>query len=96
MTKDDIIQFLSDHKAEFERTFGVKKIGFFGSYARDENQTDSDIDIVVELNNPDMLSLIGLKQKIEEHLQLDVDIVRYRERMNRTLKNRIDRDALYV
>jgi predicted nucleotidyltransferase len=51
---------------------------------------------VVELEKPDMFSLIGIKQAIEEQLNIDVDIVRYRERMNRYLKQRIDRDARYV
>lgn len=36
MKREDIISFISEHKAEFEQRFGVKKIGLFGSYARDE------------------------------------------------------------
>lgn len=96
MNRETIIQYLSDHKTEFEQKFGVSKIGLFGSYARRQNHKDSDIDIIVELEKPDLLTLVTIKQKIEEDLGINVDIVRNRERMNRTLKKRIERDAIYA
>ena len=96
MQREDILKYLEEHKPEFEKKFGVRKIGLFGSFARDENHGDSDIDIVVELEKPDLLTLVGIKQMIEEQLDINVDIVRYRERMNQALKKRIDRDAQYA
>ena len=96
MNRQTILNYLSEHKSEFEQEFGVSKIGLFGSHARSEAQQESDIDIVVELNTPDLLTLIGIKQKIEEDLGVSVDIVRYRERMNRSLKKRISLDAVYA
>jgi len=96
MKKEDILKFLNDHKSEFEDKFGVTKIGLFGSFAKGEGQNGSDIDIVVELKKPDLLTLVGIKQSIEEQLNRKVDIVRYRKRMNQFLKERIDRDAIYV
>lgn len=55
----------------------------------------SDIDVIVEMP-PDLFQLIGLKQELEELLDRPVDIVRYREQMNRFLKERIDREVIYV
>lgn len=46
MKREDIIDFISSHKTEFEQRFGIKRIGLFGSYARDEGREESDIDIV--------------------------------------------------
>jgi predicted nucleotidyltransferase len=96
MNKEIIVQYLSTKKNEFEEKFGVTKIGLFGSYARGENYRDSDIDIVVEMKKPDLLILVGIKQKIEGDLGVKVDIVRNRIRMNRTLKKRIERDVVYA
>jgi len=96
MNTDEILRSLSEKKPEFENKFGLKRIGIFGSYSTGEYDQDSDVDIVVELEKPDMFSLVGIKQAIEEQLNIDVDIVRYRKRMNRFLKKRIDRDARYV
>lgn len=96
MKRETIIQYLSAQKPEFEQKFGVTKMGLFGSYARGQNHKGSDIDIVVELKKPDLLTLVGIKQKIEEDLGTEVDVVRNRERMNRTLKKRIERDVVYA
>jgi uncharacterized protein len=96
MNKSEILKYLADHKSEFRTEFGVKRIGLFGSYATGEAEGDSDIDIVVEMDKPDLFKLIGIKQAIEEEIGLHVDVVRYRDRMNKALKRRIDRDSVYV
>jgi predicted nucleotidyltransferase len=56
----------------------------------------SDVDVVVMLGNQDLFNLIGIKQDLEEQLQIPVDIVSYREKMNPYLKRRIDSEAIYV
>ncbi|MEE8389473.1 MAG: nucleotidyltransferase domain-containing protein, partial [Anaerolineae bacterium] len=62
----------------------------------DEITDVSDVDVVVELDRPDLLILVGIKQELEESLQRSVDVVRYRERMNAYLKRRIEQEAVYV
>ena len=96
MNREDIIGFISAHKAEFERKFGVRKIGLFGSCARGKVSEGSDIDIVVELVKPDLFYLIGIKQALEEALGIKVDVVRLRDKMNDALRSRIERDVVYV
>ncbi|MEW6068418.1 MAG: nucleotidyltransferase domain-containing protein [Nitrospirota bacterium] len=96
MKREDIINFIETHKIEFEKNFGVKRIGLFGSFARGEVREESDIDIVVEIEKPDLFYLIGIKQAIEEALGAKVDIVRLRDKMNHALRSRIERDAVYV
>jgi len=96
MNKDYIINFISTQKPELQKSYGVKRIGLFGSYARGYANRDSDIDIVVELEKPDLFDMIGIKQYFEDSLGTHVDIVRLRKRMNPALKTRIDRDAIYV
>jgi|SRR3972149_1548810 len=96
LEKDEILRFISTHKAELRRMYGVTKIGLFGSYARGDMNRGSDIDIVVELEKPDLFHLIGIKQFFQESLGHRVDVVRLRERMNLSLRLRIQRDAVYV
>jgi predicted nucleotidyltransferase len=57
---------------------------------------DSDVDVVVVLAKPDLLTLVGIKQELEGILERQVDIVRYRDRMNAFLKQRIEQEAIYV
>ena len=51
---------------------------------------------MVELEEPDLFYLIGIKQIVEEAFGNKVDIVRLRENMNKALKHRIERDVIYV
>ncbi len=96
MKRDEIILFLSRFKEMNQDKYHIRKIGIFGSAARDQIGKNSDIDVVVELEEPDLFKLIGIKEDIEEELRRPVDIVRYRDKMNEFLKQRIDQEAVYV
>ncbi|TWI75374.1 hypothetical protein LZ24_00825 [Desulfobotulus alkaliphilus] len=96
MQQEDILNCMRDFKNRRQDEYFILKIGVFGSVARNDIKEESDIDVVVELKKPDLFSLIGIKQELEEHLHRKVDVVRYRQGMNAFLKTRIDREALYV
>ena len=96
MKKEDILNIIAANKNNFRMQFGVTKVGLFGSYARDEADEQSDIDIVVELEKPDLFYLIGIKQILEESTGAKVDVVRLRKRMNEVLRKKILRDVIYV
>jgi len=95
-TASQILAFLREQKDYFKKEYKVKKIGVFGSWARGDADEDSDIDIVVDLEKPDLFYLIGVKQAIEETFGRRVDIVRLREKMNETLRKRIEHDVIYA
>lgn len=46
-TKEYILNTIGSKKNEFSQ-FGIKSIGLFGSYARDEQSENSDIDILID------------------------------------------------
>ena len=47
-TRKEIIEVLLKHKKELVEKYKIKKIGLFGSYVREEQTKESDIDILVE------------------------------------------------
>ena len=96
MDRINVVNIISQFKTENLNRYGIKKIGIFGSVALTSTSPASDIDVVVELEKPDMFCLIGIKQDLEALLNMPVDIVRYRKSMNKYLKQRIDTDAVYV
>ncbi|MBN1971131.1 MAG: nucleotidyltransferase domain-containing protein [Candidatus Delongbacteria bacterium] len=96
MSRDKIIAFLKLYKKLNQNKYHIKKMGIFGSIARNEFSNDSDIDIVVELSKQDLFNLIGIKQDLENEFNKHVDIISYRENMNSFLKNRINNEAIYV
>ncbi len=55
---------------------GARNVRVFGSVARGEDQSDSDVDLLVEMaNDRSLLDLVGLEQDLEELLGRDVDIL---------------------
>ncbi len=78
-TKTQILEFLSQNKKVFRDKFHIVRIGLFGSYAREEQNPDSDIDLLVEFeeNTQDLYELkIQLKEFFQIQLGIDVDICR--------------------
>jgi len=66
-TLNEIKQILGAQKDYLATKYGVTIIGVFGSYVRGEQRHDSDVDILIELERPPRISLIGLVE-LEDHL----------------------------
>jgi uncharacterized protein len=94
--RDETLDVLSRIKGELEVRYGITALGVFGSVAREMVNSASDVDIVVRMREPNLFTLVHVKETLEEALHEHVDIVHYRERMNGFLKERIDREAIYV
>ena len=72
MNRDLIIQTIRDYL----RQYPVSKIGVFGSFARNEEREDSDIDILVKFEEPiSLFTLVRMHRELEELLSRKVDIV---------------------
>jgi predicted nucleotidyltransferase len=96
MDRDQLIKSLKQFKKQNGGKYNILKLGFFGSAVRDYMRETSDLDIVVMLEKQDLFDLIGIKQDLEEQLDLPVDIISYRDKMNTFLKDRVDTEAIYV
>ena len=64
---NEIKQTLREQKPYLAERFGVKIVGVFGSYVRQEQRPDSDLDLLIELDRPPKISLIGLVE-LEDYL----------------------------
>jgi len=96
MKKDELINILQQFKNKNQQKYDILRIGIFGSVAREMNSEESDIDIVVVLKKQDLFNIIAIKQDLEAELSAPIDIISYRDSMNRFLKQRIDNEAVYV
>ena len=64
---NEIQQTLREQKPYLAEKFGVRIVGVFGSYVRQEQRPDSDLDLLIELDRPPKISLIGLVE-LENYL----------------------------
>jgi uncharacterized protein len=66
-TLKEIQQTLRIQQPILKERYGVQIVGVFGSYVRHEQRPDSDLDILIELDRPPKISLIGLVE-LEDYL----------------------------
>jgi uncharacterized protein len=96
MEREKILSILKTYKNDFSAKYGILELGIFGSVARDEAMKESDVDICVKMETPDPFQLVHIKHDIEQIINKHVDIIRIREKMNPYLRQRIEKEAIYV
>ncbi len=78
MEKDltDIIKIIRDQLSYIKDKYKVQSLELFGSYIRDEQHSDSDLDLLVTYSEiPDLIKLIELENYLSEIVDLKVDLV---------------------
>lgn len=79
LNQHDIINYLRENKQYYYDNFNITKIGIFGSYARQEQNEKSDLDIIIQLpkgteNIFEKKEL--LRENLQNHFKIDIDICR--------------------
>jgi len=72
---EELKKIINQHKKELEKKYKVKSIAIFGSYVRNEQNAESDVDILVEFREPVGLLFIHLADYLEEILSVKVDLL---------------------
>lgn len=97
-TKLEIINFLQENKSYLSRTYYISKIGLFGSFARDEQTINSDVDLIIELEDG-VKNVHELKESLNNFLskafERSVDIAREKY-LKPYAKEFILKDVIYV
>jgi len=92
----DILRLLKAEKAFLRNEFGVINIGLFGSYAKGTQRADSDIDLLVELEEPRFEWLAGLQIYLEKRFGRKIELVRKSNNVNRRFIDRIEDEVIYA
>ena len=75
-TLHEIIEILGEHKDELRNKYRIKKIRIFGSYARGEPSESSDLDIIVDFEEPPtLIELMKIQEELERLLGVSVDLL---------------------
>ncbi len=76
VSRADILDTLSRHRAEFTSRFRVTSLAVFGSVAREEARPGSDVDLLVSFEEPPGFDgYMALKWRLEDLLGTRVDLV---------------------
>jgi uncharacterized protein len=71
----NVIDILRSREQEIKERFAVKRIGLFGSYVRGEETKESDIDILVEFEDPTFRNFMNLAFFLEDLFGRRVDLL---------------------
>jgi len=88
-TQKEILACLAKLLPQIRKQYGVKKIGLFGSFARNEARADSDVDLLVEFQHPIGWEFCDLKDLLENRTNRRVDLVTVK-----ALKKQLRKDVL--
>jgi len=102
MTKEDILNYLADIKGDLVKN-GIDKIGLFGSFAKGNDNTLSDIDVAIKIQKSylkehdvwEYFKLIDtIKKELISKFSRNVDV--YDLDSSGNIKNQIGKDIIYV
>lgn len=92
----DIQNILIVLKSELIDKYHVSQLGIFGSYARGDYNSASDIDILVEYaQKPSLFGLIELQNYLSDRLQMKVDLVT-KDGLKPQIKEKILAEVIYL
>lgn len=94
-TLSDISKILGTKRSQLFDRYGIETLALFGSYGRNEQKDDSDLDILVEFNKPIGIEFIDLAEELESMLELKVDLVS-KNGINPKYLKAIEAELIYV
>lgn len=96
ITTSEIVNLLRHFKARAASRYGIKSMGIFGSYARNQQTENSDIDIFVTLQESDFFILEKIKEELEHLTHTSIDIVNFKDSLRPLFKQNILKDAILI
>ena len=93
--QEGILKQLNQRAEELKQNFSVRSIGLFGSFARNEADIESDVDILVDFVEPTFDHYMDLKFYLESLFGKPVDLVTA-DTVKPRLKPVIERQVIYA
>lgn len=95
-TRAEIVQRLTEHLAALKQDFHIRSLSLFGSAARDELRPGSDVDVLVEFEEPPgFIEFMRLKFRLEALLGLSVDLATPRA-LKPCIRPRVEQELVHV
>lgn len=92
LTREDIENKLRQMKPQLAERFHVSRIGYFGSFANDKQDENSDLDILVEFSEPIGWEFFTLERFLEQSFGIRIDLVTknaLKERLKDSILNQV-------
>ena len=95
-TKQEILNSLHLHQNELNQKFGIEQLALFGLFANDQQNENSDIDLlVIKMKKKNAFTLIKAKRFISKLLQKEVDLGLI-DSLRPFIRSRVEKEMIYV
>lgn len=95
-TLEEIEDILRDQKPILKKMYKVKEIGIFGSFARGEQKDTSDLDLLIDFEEPiGLIQYVGLQNYLSDKIGEQVDLVT-RSGLKPRISRHVLREVIYV
>lgn len=96
MNKKLIINKLKEEINFLSSNYSVKSIGLYGSYVRNENSKNSDIDLLIDFSNmPDIFQFVELSNYLSKKLNRKIDLVTV-DSVRPEIKTQVFNEAVFI
>lgn len=96
LKKNEVMSILREEMPYVKEHFHVSEIALFGSYARDEADAESDIDILMAFSKtPGMISFMKLEHYLTERFGVKVDLF-LKNALRPNIGKYVLREAIYA
>lgn len=89
------IDTLTKTSDKLRTEYGVRSLRMFGSVARGEDKSDSDVDLFVDMP-PKALKMVALKHYLQDILGCSVDLIRSRSTLDPFLLKQIEKEGITI
>lgn len=96
MQKEIVLERLRNELPVIREKFGVKSIGLFGSYSKDLQNEESDIDFYVDVHPPLSNNFFGLWNYLENQFNKKVDLTRKGSHLREKFIKTIEKEIIYA
>ena len=95
-TRESVLSMLKVYFDNNKEKYGIEAMGLFGSFARNEQKADSDIDILIRLKKPDLFLYAAISQQLEAVFGRKVDLISAKSQLPESFRINIEKDIIYV
>ncbi len=96
MNRTELIAILKKEKPVLAEKYGVQEVAVFGSYARNEQTDDSDVDLLIKLKEPRLKYWAGAYNYLENLLKKKIDLVTTGASLSERFRKFMEKDLVYV
>lgn len=95
MTKETVIAILKKHKPEMQKKYGLTELALFGSFSRNEQTENSDVDLMVDFAKTPGLNYFDMLYEFDDLFEAEVQVISKKAIKPKYYKA-IEQDLIYV